>query len=170
MKRSFVLIAILVVSIVICMTAFAVDPNDPKSMEQEELRIKNDVEILKVKQRELKTKQYSGTMREILALRVIDVNEVKTKATKISDDVIKFIELKKGKRLEKSDAMRELLGERVKEPEAKIQKQNAEIRMAVEFMISDPNFLPDSNDPDYVSEIEQLNEFVEAINELCNPA
>jgi hypothetical protein len=120
------------------------------------------------KQKELKTKEYSGTWDEILAIRVADVNEVTAEVALSKAAAQAAIEVGDPNRPDKltvKEFIAQTIARRTKEPEYQGKHRNGVFLQAIEAAVNDPNALPPPEDPNYLSEIERLEDLrTQALN------
>jgi len=167
MKRKHLILSLLVLIVILSMgiVATALDP------ETETEQLKKDViemaeKHLPAKRKELKTKTYAGSMDEVIAARVHDVNEVVVYSTDIqvkAKDVCERL----GMTTVKKDAIKKLIIEKTKHDKLKKQKQNAEFLKAVTEMLEEAT--PDVNDPNYVEIVQNNDAFMIAVLEVVTP-
>lgn len=123
------------------------------------------------KQKELKTKEYSGTWDEILAVRIADVNEVTYNVAVAKWAAQAAIEVGDPNRPDKltvKEFIAQTIARRTKEPEYQGKHRNGVFLKAVEEIVSDPNTYPPQADPNYIEEVERLESFRTACLELVN--
>lgn len=161
-------------------TGFAADkliPIETKPIEKEpivdvkagELELKSMLEELPVKQREIKTKVYSGTMDEIITARINDCNDVIIHSEEIKSKAVQLAEAE-GLELNKQEAVFRVVDKFRKVDNEKKMRENNEFLKAAHTIVNDPNVMPqDPNDPNYLGEVELLNQFMAAVMELTRP-
>ena len=157
---------IIIFSLILCVficIGYAVDPND---IEVRVLEVETMVKELPVKEELLKTKQYTGTIVEIMTQRIVDVNEVYQHAKTLNEKAVKVCE-DMGMVVSRKEAVKRILDK--EEKNLRIQKTNNELIEAVHTIINDPNVLPEPNDPNYAYEIERNQEFMLVVMEMCSP-
>ncbi len=152
----------LILCVFVCI-GYAVDPNN---IEVRVLEVETMVKELPVKEELLKTKQYTGTIVEIMTQRIVDVNEVYQHAKTLNEKAVKVCE-DMGLEVTKKEAVKKILDS--KKNELSIQKTNNELIKAVHVIINDPNVLPEPNDPNYSYILESNQEFLLAVMEMCSP-
>lgn len=159
MKNTLLVSFIVLCLVAVCVAAATAAQLKEKTYEHAALAL--------AKQAELKTKQYSGTWDEILQVRIRDVNEITynvavakwaaCEAMTISDPncpmtVKEFIAAE--------------IARRTKEPEYQGKHRNGVFLKAVEEIVSDPNTYPPQADPNYIEEVERLEDFRRACLDL----
>lgn len=89
MMKHFVII------LVLTGVLFAADPNiiDQNAVAAKQVELVEAIDALKPARAELEKKVYSGTMQEILAQRVIDINDVKIKADEAQQKAVELAEI-----------------------------------------------------------------------------
>jgi len=159
------------------------------------------IDTLGIQRKSLETKQYAGTIRDILAQRQIDVNDVRTQAEVVKVKAVTLVETagyegKKGEYIKSiiEKTRREQIELKglgyVQEPNEPIQikkplepkvimddvhyfsetdvlYRNASLLGAWEQIKSEPGFLPDVNDPNYIEESENMAMLDVLIWEMC---
>jgi len=168
MKRSLIMLFIMLIVCVSCLTVWAADPNDPNSIEYKENEIVTMVKQLPQKQIQLNDKVYSGTIEEVLAARLVDINEVieyskqiETKANSLVSEV--NITPDKGSAIK---LVIQRFNDRSKNEE---QKCNNEFLKAVHDSLNDPNVVPEPNDQNYADTIAIHNEILAFCIEIVDP-
>lgn len=135
----------------------------------QELEVVAMLEELPVKQAELETKVYSGTIDEIVNQRIADVNaviahseEIKAKAVKLAED--------EGLTIGKQEAVFRIIDKNRKVEKEIEMKENNEFLKAAVTIFQDANWPGnDPNDPNYFEEQQRNNEFMEVILEITKP-
>jgi|GEM_PF-3652243 len=148
----------------ISITAEPVAPFD--DLEVRKTEVESMVKELPVKEANLKTKTYSGTIEEVLELRVVDVNEVYQYAKELNEKAVKVCE-DMGLKVTKQEAVKKIVD--AKKEKLERQKTNSEFLKDVNEFLNDPNVLPDVNDPNYAYEVERNQQFLLAVMEMCEP-
>ena len=157
-KTLFVSFAILCL-VAVCVAAATAAQLKEKTYEHAALAL--------AKQAELKTKQYSGTWDEILQVRIRDVNEITynvaiakwsaCEAMTISDPNCPMTA---------KEFIAKTIAERLKEPVYQEKHRNGEFLKAVDEIVVDPNSYPPPEDPNYIEEVERLEDFRRACLDL----
>lgn len=127
--------------------------------------IVDKVNSLPPKLQSLDKKRYSGTLKSVLSTRIVDVNNVRqeqVETEKMAENLFKSqgIEVGKGKTVStiiKANAYRKRLEQK---------KENIEFLQIIEEMLSDPNVLPDVNDPNYFNETKLIMEIKQSCYEM----
>jgi flagellar basal body-associated protein FliL len=117
--------------------------------------IDETLEQVVTEQRELPTKEYSGTVQEILTARIDDVNNVKVKIEHAKAKTEEVFE-KSGHRVELKDRVVQIIHEKTQEELIEKKKNNNQIIKWVDELVNDPNTYEDPNDP---NEVATLMEF-----------
>ena len=150
---------------------FGADVNDVNDVNEVDVsveiaEIKTIVTELPQKEKELAKKQYTGTIEEIMAQRVLDVNEVQIETKLLKDKTKSVAEKIKLEKRQESILNKRLSAE---ERELSRQKNNAEIIKISYQILNDPNLLPDPNDPNYLDEVMKNQQAMLFIMEACKP-
>ena len=164
---------------------------DPNLIEAKQVEMIALLDALPGKRQTLETKTYAGTMADILAARRVDVvavsvdaNEVKTLALELVDltglnahhaGVIKSV-IEKARRVstdikdkKPKPTERPVMDDPnyVSEPDE--MSINLDIWSFIQEIQNDPNVWPAVDDPNYVEETARLANFIEVVEEICNP-
>lgn len=161
--KVYYLIAIIAAVLGVTIVYAAEIAND---LEDRKLEVETMVSELLNKEQLLKTKQYTGTIDQILEQRVVDVNEVYQHAKTLNEKAVKVCE-DMGLKGSKREVVKKILDNKKEKLEGK--KRNNEIIKAVHLIINDPNILPEPNDPNYAYEVERNQQFLLAVVEMCDP-
>lgn len=124
----------------------------------------NEIAELQKSKDELATKKYSGTIVQVMSQRVVDVNVVHGKSTKVIDDAAVLLAAK-GMVVPKREMIVGILQkdrEKIKD-----QKGNAEFLKVINEEL-DPKKL-DPNDPNYISDLETNTDLIMWVNENVKP-
>jgi hypothetical protein len=191
MQKSLV---IMFVSCFLVCSFSVAEPNEPNNIEAKVEELRSLMGELPVMRQGLETKEYSGTMKDILAKRIVDVNQVRTHSIAVKT-MAKEVATMSGLDSKKAEAIKTVI-ERARrksidikgqaiyygdsEPpkmddpnyisEVEQMKHNSEFRYAMVDLASDPNVMPDPNDPNYFEIAEQLLDLQAFIEEICNPS
>jgi len=157
MKKKLLLI------LFVCGLCFAADSNDVNTLSDTVVSMAQE---LPVKEKALAAKEYSGTITAITTQRLTDVNEVYGFARDMNDKAMQAC-AKMGLKADRTQAIAKII--KIKKQKKETQKNNAEIIQFVAEVITDPNILPDPNDPNYAYEVEKNNKFLRAVMEACQP-
>lgn len=160
-KGIFIIIVFLFVSVMFLLA------EDTPDIEAEKAEVAEMItKTLPVKQKNLATKTYSGTMSQIMTARITDVNEVHSYIGTIKDKAQVVCE-KMGYNLGKTEAMKKLIKQFSGAEKIEKQKNNDEFtKTVIDLLEENP---PDPNDPNYVLLVERDNEFLQAVMEICSP-
>lgn len=159
---------LLVSFIILCLVAVCVAAATAAQLKEETIE---HLDRALTKQKELGTKQYSGTWVEILAVRIADVNEVTAEVALSKSKARQAIELSAldpntTKVLTIQDYIAQVITEKGKEQVYQKKLHNANFLKAVEESVNDPGVLPPPEDPNYIDEIERLESFRTACLEI----
>jgi hypothetical protein len=113
------------------------------------------LQAVETKQRNLKTKVYSGTWDQVLAVRVADVNEV---VVEISRARVKAAELMAVSETAETvrEAIQEAIRDKTRQQEHTLQRGNGEFLQAIEEYLADPNNIPEPNDLEEIARVEDF--------------
>ncbi len=166
-KSLFVLLFISLAGLTIYNTAFvhAEDAADAAYRKNEIVAMVNQ---LPAKQQQLDSKVYTGTIDQIIAYRIADVNEVVVFSELIdkkTESLCKDLKMS----VPEKEFFKELIKKYNDTIEVAEKKHNNEFLQAVISMRNDPNVIPESSDPNYLTKIEQWNSFMIACFELAKP-
>ena len=156
--RTFCILLCLMVG-----ACFAADPND---IEKQAKEVEAMVKEFPVKEKALKTKEYTGTIDMVLTQRVADVNEVLVYAKEMivkAKEVCELLDLK----VEKKDYLKAVIDRHGKVKEKEKQAQNITVLEAVVSAI-DESAIP-VTDPNYVAHNDRMLSFLAAVVEICTP-
>lgn len=161
MKKTIIVSFIILCLVAVCVAAATAAELKEKTYEHVELALE--------KQAQLKTKQYSGTWDEILAVRIADVNEVTYNVAVAKWAACEAMALEDPNcPLTAKEFIAAEIARRTKEPEYQGKHRNGVFLKAVEEIVSDPNTYPPQADPNYIEEVERLESFRTACLELVN--
>lgn len=154
LKTGFIFVMVCFVIQSLCAAAWAVeiDPNDPSTIEAAKVEIRQNVEEFPPKVEELKTKSYSGTFSEIMALRVVDVNNVAVEAKRIVEKAQQICEVE-GVKVEKQDALKGILEKGTKKEGLELKKVLNEFTL----ILNDDLEALNTEDPNYVADASELS-------------
>jgi len=130
---------------------------DPNAIEKEAAEVEAMVKQLPAKEQALQEKEYSGTIDQIYAQRVVDVNEVAVFARKLQ---IKAVDVagKMGLDTRKKGVIQAILDRKAKAKEQ--QRANNEIISHVSAAFNDPNIVPPVDDPNHIDQLTAMNELL----------
>jgi hypothetical protein len=155
---KYLLIILILVSI-----CYSADGNDVNSLSAAVVAMRQE---LPQKEKELAEKEYHGNIEDITAQRLQDVNEVYKYAKDMNDIAMRACK-KMGIKVESGQAIAKIIN--IKKQKNELRRNNAEVIKFVAEVIKDPNNLPEPNDPNYVSVVEENNKFLLLVMESCQP-
>ena len=123
------------------------------------------VNALPTKIEALDKKNYSGSITDILGDRLKDVNAVYIEQVKVELQAKALLE-KQGVDISKGNAVMTIITTNKARQEIDRKKDNVEFIKAIEEMLSDPNVLPDVNDPNYFGEMKLITEIKQSCYEM----
>lgn len=135
----------------LCLAAWAeIDPNDPNTIVAAKAEVKTRVEEFPAKIVELKEKVYpAGTFSEIMAARIVDVNDAAVEAEQIVDKAAEICVVE-GLSIERKDVLNIALEKTTKKEGLQFKRAVTEITK----IIGEDLDALDPNDPNFVTDAE----------------
>lgn len=126
---------------------------EPNTVEIKQAELINLMDQLPQQRKQLEQKTYSGTIEQIMAQRVIDVNDVRTKSQEVTKAAMELCELS-GLDPTKAEALKVVV-ERTRRQAINLKGGDKIIDQGVTRTPS-PKLPPEPNDPNYVSEVDTI--------------